>query len=111
MHRRFVSVLGSIEEVELNIPSAHSPYILSFSAAGTKAEILQRLLCERGVLIGLGSACASKQRKNRVLMAMGRTMSHIEGSARISFSPQNLTDDLQKAEADLRECIHLLLHK
>lgn len=89
--------LLTLDCVEINESESQSPYILSFSAKNVKAEIMQRNLAEKGILIGLGSACSSRLKKNRVLTAMGRTMSHIEGSMRLSFSPQNHNDDMEKA--------------
>jgi|GEM_PF-200518 len=64
-------------------------YILSLSNPKIKAEILMRLLSEEGILIGLGSACANKLSQNRVLSAAGAAKTQIEGSIRLSFSPQN----------------------
>lgn len=106
MRDHAISELSSIDNVVINECEEQSPYILSFSAIGTKAEIIQRMLCERGVLVGLGSACASKHKKNRVLSAMGRSMSVIESNLRISFAPENLNDDLKSAFAEIRNCIN-----
>jgi cysteine desulfurase len=61
-------------------------FILSMSKIGIKSEILQHMLSEKGILIGLGSACSSKTSDNRVLRAMGKSKQEIEGNIRISFT-------------------------
>lgn len=71
--------------------------ILSVSVAGIKAEVLQHMLSDKGVLIGLGSACSSRARNNRVLSAIGRTPKEIEGSIRISFGIENNLDEVKAA--------------
>ncbi len=99
------SALSAIKGVEFNNCEQVSPYILSFSVAGIKSEIIQRLLSDRGILIGLGSACASKHRNNRILEAMGRSMTHIEGSMRISFSQETTDTDIKTAASAICECV------
>lgn len=97
--------LLSVDGIEVNESEIQSPYILSLSIRGIKAEVLQRMLCERGILIGLGSACSSKLKKNRVLFAMGRSMPHIEGNIRISFGFQNLYDDMEYVAKTIKETV------
>lgn len=106
---KFRTAFSGIPQVIINEGEQNSPYILSCSISGIKAEILQRLLAEKGVLIGLGSACASRSRKNRFLSAIGRSTSHIDGSVRISFSIQNLSDDMEHAQNEIITCIKKLL--
>lgn len=91
--------------VSVNESTQNSPFILSVSVPGVRAEILQRKLAEREILIGLGSACASRKKNNRVLEAMGRSMSHIEGSIRISFGIDNMQDDIGRAVNEIADCI------
>lgn len=100
--------LTKIVGVTVNESKNQSPYILSLSIEGIKSEILQRKLAEKGVLIGLGSACSSKLKKNRILSAMNRTMSHIEGSIRISFGASNINDDIKAATETIKETIQQL---
>ncbi len=83
--------------------------ILSVTIPGIKAEILQHMLSDKGVLIGLGSACSSRSRNNRVLSAIGLDQKEIEGSIRISFGIENdmkqiiaATDILKTEINDLR---------
>lgn len=105
LRQNMKTVLLSLPHVVVNEAPENSPFILSFSVPKIKAEILQRLLGEKGIYIGLGSACAARHRKNRVLSAMGRTMADIEGSARISFGTQNLQDDMEFAQTEIARII------
>lgn len=76
-----------------------SPYILSISFRGLRAEILLRLLEEKDVLVSTGSACSAKTAKDsHVLTAMGLTREAIQGSIRICFSDTNSRADIEKAK-------------
>lgn len=75
----------------------NSESILSVSVPGIKAEILQHMLSDDGVIIGLGSACSAKSRNNRVLSAIGKTQKEIEGSIRISFGLGNDMEQVMRA--------------
>lgn len=105
MRQMFITALFAVNNLIINESPLNSPFILSVSIPGIKAEILQRKLSENGILIGLGSACASRKKNNRVLAAMQRSMSYIEGSIRISFGVANLTCDLSAAIAKTVQCI------
>jgi len=72
-------------------------FILSLSYKGIRSEILQHLLSDEGVLIGLGSACSAKGSNNRVLSALGRTKDEIAGNIRLSFSVFTSIEDAEKA--------------
>lgn len=106
--RETVKKILSSDIIAINEAHMHSPYILSVSVEGIKAEILQRKLAAQNILIGLGSACSSRFKKNRVLSAMGRCERQIEGSIRISFGPQNLHDDIEWAANTIKEAIFSL---
>jgi cysteine desulfurase len=70
-----------------------SPYILSVSFLGCKAETLLNLLDDKGFCVGNGSACSSKKSGNRVLESMGVDRKEIEGNLRISFSRFTTVDE------------------
>lgn len=61
------------------------PNIICICFRGVRAETLQSMLADKGYLVGIGSACHSRHRDNRVLKAMHIDDSLIEGSIRISF--------------------------
>ena len=75
-------------------PENGTPYILAVSAAGMRGEVLQRLLWDRGVVVGTGSACASRHRFSRVLTACGYDERTLDGVLRISFSHQTTEEEV-----------------
>lgn len=79
--------LSNLKDVQINGDKASSSgYIMSIGIKGIKSEILQHMLFDDGVTVGLGSACSSKSKKNRVLDSMKVNKEFIEGNIRISFS-------------------------
>lgn len=77
--------------------SKFSPYILNLIFDGVKAETMLHALEEKGVIIGLGSACSAKKAGNRVLSQIGVPKNKIISSARISFSPYMSEDEVVAA--------------
>ena len=75
----------------------NSGYILCVMFPGVKAEILQNLSADSGVIIGKGAACSGSKRNNRVLAAMGLSDKEIECCVRISLSPETTHDDAMSA--------------
>ena len=70
------------------------------SFKGLKGEIIAHGMEDKGILIGLGSACSTHVRSNRVLSAMGVDKEYAQGSVRISFSPFcNIEDAMTAADA------------
>ncbi len=100
--RRYMAENLALLNVKINgNDSAHS--ILSITIPGIKAEILQHMLSDKKILIGLGSACSSRSRNNRVLSAIGLTPKEIEGSIRISFGIDNDLEQIIYATRIIKE--------
>ncbi len=106
-------LLQSLDECFVPIsPEDGSPYLLTVSARGLRGEILQRLLLERGVIAGTGSACSSKKPHSRVIEACGYGKDISDGVLRLSFSQKTTEEEidfaaqaLNAAAADLRSRI------
>lgn len=81
-----------------------SPFILSVSAVGLRGEVLQHMLNERGVLVGTGSACSSRNRYSRVILACGVGENVADGVLRLSFFGDELADDIAHAAGVLNAC-------
>lgn len=80
-----------------------SPYVLNVSFRGLRAEVLLRLLEDRGVCVSTGSACSSRTAKDsHVLTAMGLAKDEIQGSIRICFSDTNTEEDIEMAKEGFR---------
>lgn len=71
--------------------------IAAVTIEGVKAEILQSVCADEGVIIGRGSACASRHSGNRVLEAMGLTKKEVDGAIRISLSPETTEEEIDVA--------------
>lgn len=84
-------------------PESGTPYILNISARGLRGEILQRLLGDRGIVVGTGSACSSKKPHSRVIEACGYDSAVLDGVLRLSFSPETTEKELIEAATALNE--------
>ncbi len=78
-------------------PQNGSPYILTVSAEGMRGEVLQRMLWDRGLCVGTGSACSSKNRFSRVITACGYGERVLDGVLRMSFSPATTEEEIGEA--------------
>lgn len=78
-----------------------SPYILTVAVEGARGEVLQRMLWDRGVAVGTGSACSSKKPFSRVIEACGYPKSVLGGVLRLSFSVQTTEEEIIKSSAAL----------
>ena len=76
-----------------------TPYILSVSAAGLRGEVLLHMADDKGLIIGTGSACSSnaKTRYSKVILACGHDDKTADGVLRISFSPETVQEEVEKA--------------
>ena len=81
-----------------------SPYILSISAPGLRGETLMHMINDQGVLVGTGSACSSRNRYSRVILACGVEERYAEGVLRISFSAENTEKEVTDAVKIINEC-------
>lgn len=91
-------------------PTDGSPYILTVSAVGKNSEVIQQLLAERGILVGIGSACSSNhaENKGRALRALGYGDDIINGALRFSFSPQTTVEEIRTAAKAVNEVVQAL---
>lgn len=77
----------------------NSGYIICVCIPGVKAEILQNIVHDKGIIIGKGAACSGAKRGNRVLAAMGVPQKDIECCVRISlFADTSPIDALAAAK-------------
>lgn len=74
-----------------------SPYILNLIFCGVKGETMLHVLDEKGVIIGLGSACSAKKAGNRILEEIGISKDEIISSARISFNAYQTEEEICEA--------------
>jgi len=98
LHDRLVKDLSKLEKVTINSPlddGRFSPFIVSASVVGVRAETLLHALEAQGICIGVGSACSSKSRTRRIPEALGLSPEQSESAIRISFSHENTERDVE----------------
>jgi cysteine desulfurase len=95
-------------EVLLNSSISASPFILNFSLSGYEGAVLMRMLGERGIIVGTGSACTAESRlPSRILTSMGLSKKAAFGALRLSFGIQN---NIAEINAFISEFQDILLH-
>ena len=82
-----------------------SPYIISISFLGCRAETILNMMSDRGICIGNGSACSSKKSGNRILESIGVPHAEIESNLRISFSKYNTAEEVECLVKNLIEVV------
>jgi len=85
-----------------------SPYILTFAVPSVKGEVLQHILESKGVIVGTGSACSSRNPYSRILKECGYDKSVLEGVLRVSFSPENTVEEIDVATKEIAVAINQL---
>lgn len=93
----FISKLSWLEGIIINSPinGDFSPYILSLSFTGVRAEVLLHMLEESGIYVSTGSACSSKNTKDsHVLLSIGLKDREIKGTIRFSFDENNTKEEV-----------------
>ena len=81
-----------------------SPYVLSVSARGLRGEVLLHMLDDAGVMVGTGSACSSKNRYSRVVLACGLDERSADGVLRISFAATTTLQETEQAIGIINSC-------
>lgn len=78
-------------------PQTGTPYILTVAAKGVRGETMIRMLSDRGVYAGTGSACSSKKPFSRIIEACGVGKELLNGVLRFSFSPETKEEEILSA--------------
>ena len=92
-----------------NSPESASPYIVSLSFPRLPSSPLAKLLEERHCLVSVGSACSSKKiEADPVLEAIGLPEKLRGSTLRISFSPEQVTQDIDILVEALSDSIQTL---
>lgn len=88
-------------------PYDNSPYILTVGAEGVRGETILHEADDAGLIIGTGSACASNEKKrySRVILACGVGENLADGILRMSFSPDNTAEEIEKAALILNNTV------
>ena len=82
-----------------------SPYVISVSAKGLRGEVIMHSLELKGIIVGNGSACSSKNRYSRVLTACGYSNDVLDGVVRISISNETTLEEIKTAVLELNNTV------
>jgi cysteine desulfurase len=107
MRDKLVQGLNKIEGAHINTPQVYVPHIVSVSFEGLRAEVLVRLLGEKGIYIGTGAAC-SKGKISRVLLESGVERKLAEGTVRISMGEHNTATEIEVCLRELEAAVQEL---
>ena len=88
-------------------PVNNSPYILTVGVEGLRGETILHEADDCGLIIGTGSACASNEKKrySRVILSCGISEILADGVLRLSLSPENTREEIEKAAEILNKIV------
>jgi cysteine desulfurase len=107
LQRRLLAHLETMEGARINLPEVKVPHIVNVSFPGLRAEVLVRVMGERGIYIGTGAAC-SRGKVSRVLLESGLDKQSAEGAVRISMSSLNTEQDIDICAEELDKAVKKL---
>ena len=104
----YLGLRDAVEGLKVNGPDPlgadSAPHILNVSLEPVRSETMLHALEGQGILIGIGSACASnKQRISEGLKAMGIPRSRAESALRFSLSPLNTAGEMKETCLRVKE--------
>ena len=70
-----------------------------------------RVLQDKGVLVGIGSACSAKKAGNRILENMGLSKDEVKSHIRISFSEELSLNEVEMAGQIITQAYKEILEK
>ena len=115
--RLLEGIVAEVPDIHINSPrdasitgkaGCCSPYILSVGFLGTRGEVLVHELEKSGIYVSTGSACASRDTKNKgndVLAAVGIPAGVIEGTLRFGISWENNIDEMEFTVDRLKKAV------
>lgn len=104
LEQSLITMFSGIDGSCVNLPEEKVPHIVNVSFSGLRAEVLVRVLGEKGIYIGTGAAC-SKGKLSRVLLESGISKDYAEGAVRISMSRFNTQQDIEICAEELKNAV------
>lgn len=102
----------ALSEIQCNSPQSAlcAPHILSITLPHIKSNTALNFLSARGICVSGGSACSSNHPQiSRTLLHFGLDRNAADSTLRISFSPENTIDQLDRFADALREAVTTLI--
>ena len=107
LSERLVHGLTEMEGVSLNLPARKVPHIVSASFEGVRAEVLVRLMGEKGIYLGTGAAC-SRGKISRILLENGTDRALAQGAVRFSLDALNTEDEIMICLEEIQSALKTL---
>lgn len=108
LRSRLMEGLAAIDGAVVNsIPGdGGAPHIVNVSFEGIRSEVLLHALEDKGIYVSSGSACASNHPGlSHVLLAAGIPKKRIEGTIRLSLSPETSSEEIDAVLAAVSEVV------
>ena len=110
LKQKFNKVISENSSIKI-LDLQGSPYIECLIFPNVKGETMLHALEDKGVIVGLGSACSAKKAGNRVLQEIGLSNEDIISSCRISFNAYQNAEEVESAGKIILEVYADLLKK
>lgn len=115
LHGLVCSRLAEIPEIVMNspIPPISSPHIINFSyqGRGITSAMMISMLAKQGIIVSSQSACSSKAKQSRVLMAMTQDGSISSSSIRLSLHETVTLEEVGYLVAAIEQMVSQLKSK
>lgn len=99
LKERLLAILHKHEKITIFTPSQGAPQIICFGIRGIKGEVVVHGLESEGIFVSTTSACSSRKGlTSSTLFAMNIPERIAETSVRISLSPNNTIEEVEKFE-------------
>lgn len=99
LRERLLTILHKHEKITIFTPSQGAPQIICFGIRGIKGEVVVHGLESEGIFVSTTSACSSRKGlTSSTLFAMNIPERLAETSVRISLSPDNTIEEVEKFE-------------
>jgi cysteine desulfurase len=102
--------LAAETNVSITIPvpeDSASPYIVTFLMPPYQAEVVVRMLSDKGIMVSAGSACeASKSKPSQALISISGSDQNARTAIRVSFSFQSQISDIDRFIDALKEVLN-----
>lgn len=101
LRERLIAGLKTLPYCTINSPEETdgigAPHIVNFSCPGLKSEVIVHALEEFDIYVSTRSACSSKKdQPSRVLLATGMDVERAKSALRVSFSPENTLEEVDR---------------
>lgn len=108
MRTEFLSLLTSIERMEVQASKEQAPHIVNVSFVGRDTDYLLFLLDAEGIAVSTKSACESAEEGSRMVRLMTGDDARARSTLRISWGPHTTHKDLKRCADAIQTQVRFL---